>query len=316
MMDIVTNENVAPTSDKGELNAFSLGTNLREARESLGLTIAEVSNRIKFASKQIEALEADAFPSLPEGAFLRGFVRSYARLLALDATPLLAALPSNNEPVAFQPAVSDNTMILKTFSMTEHSHNKNIYWLVAAVVLVVALVIIFSLNRSHQVPPQPVVASEIAPSASNNTVEQAIALPMTVESTNPTLPAAANSTTVPTVAESPTPPAVTVATPTSAQKTTPALMPETAKTNASTAATTASPLHLVFIEDTWVSIKDHSGKSLANQVSQRGSELWLNGQAPFSVSIKRPRGVHLFYLGKEVDLTAYNTTDVARLTLE
>ncbi|MFM2397188.1 MAG: hypothetical protein RLZZ144_438 [Pseudomonadota bacterium] len=316
-MDIVTNENVASTVDEVVENSIRVGQTLREARERLGMSIAEVSNRIKFTNKQIEALESDDFTSLPEGAFLRGFVRGYARLLALDATSMLAALPGNAEPVLSLPPVSDNTMILKTFSMTEHSHNKNIYWLIAGGVLVVALGITFSLNRSHQVQPQAVVATEITPTVTSNTVEQTINLPMTVDSVNPTLPPVTESAAaVPATAASVTPSAVTVATPPTAQKPAPVLAPETPKVNNSAATTATSPLHLVFIENTWVSIKDKSGKSLANQVSQRGSELWLNGQAPFAVTIKRPRGVHLFYLGKEMDLSAHSTADVARLTLE
>ena len=54
---------------------------LREARERLGLSVADVAAQIKFAPRQIEALEADDFKHLPEAAFLRGFVRSYAKIL-------------------------------------------------------------------------------------------------------------------------------------------------------------------------------------------------------------------------------------------
>ena len=71
----------------------SLGAKLREAREHLGFSVEDVAAQIKFAPRQIEALEADDFKHLPEPAFLRGFVRSYAKILNLDAQPLLAALP-------------------------------------------------------------------------------------------------------------------------------------------------------------------------------------------------------------------------------
>jgi cytoskeleton protein RodZ len=65
--------------------ATSLGNILREAREKLGLSVADVAGQIKFAPRQIEALEAEDFKRLPEAAFLRGFVRSYAKILHLDA---------------------------------------------------------------------------------------------------------------------------------------------------------------------------------------------------------------------------------------
>ena len=76
-----------------EARPFSAGDALREARERFGLSVADVANRLKFAPRQFEALEANDFARLPEMAFVRGFVRSYARLLELDPAPLLAALP-------------------------------------------------------------------------------------------------------------------------------------------------------------------------------------------------------------------------------
>lgn len=76
----------------------SLGKMLREKRELLGLSIADVANQIKFAPRQIESLEADDYQNLPESAFLRGFVRSYAKILQLDAEALLQLLPGHITP--------------------------------------------------------------------------------------------------------------------------------------------------------------------------------------------------------------------------
>jgi len=94
----------------------SLGTILREARERAGFRIEDVAAQIKFAPRQIEALEADDYKHLPEPAFLRGFVRSYAKILNLDAQALLAALPQEKTapPELIPPSVNvpypvDNT---------------------------------------------------------------------------------------------------------------------------------------------------------------------------------------------------------------
>jgi cytoskeleton protein RodZ len=94
----------APSNAPGsiEVQSFSVGAALREARTRLGMSVADVADRIKFAPRQIKALEEDNFACLPEMAFVRGFVRSYARLLQLDPIPLLAALPGTT----VQPAPS------------------------------------------------------------------------------------------------------------------------------------------------------------------------------------------------------------------
>src|SRR5512141_3215216 len=101
MMD--TPESVANAGKEMDTKhpVLDVGLTLREARESQGMSVHDVAERIKFAPKQIEALEANDFGHLPEPAFLRGFVRSYARTLQLDEVALIAALPSA-EP-ALQP---------------------------------------------------------------------------------------------------------------------------------------------------------------------------------------------------------------------
>jgi len=82
----------------------SVGKMLREARKRLGMSVADIADQTKLAHRQIESLEADDFRRLPEIPFVRGFVRSYARVLQLDEQPLLAALPQvKGGPVQLTP---------------------------------------------------------------------------------------------------------------------------------------------------------------------------------------------------------------------
>jgi len=79
-----------PTALPGEL--------LAARRHELRWTLEEVSQRLKLAPRQITALEANDFASLPGMASVRGFIRSYARLLELDPVPLLAMLSNEANP--------------------------------------------------------------------------------------------------------------------------------------------------------------------------------------------------------------------------
>lgn len=76
------------------------GELLAARRNELRLTLAEVSQRLKLAPRQIAALEANDFASLPGLASMRGFVRSYAKLLELDPVPLLNMISSETNPAA------------------------------------------------------------------------------------------------------------------------------------------------------------------------------------------------------------------------
>ena len=78
-------------------NGMEVGARLKAAREERGLSIAEVAQSLKFAPRQLEALEQERFDLLPGGTFVRGMVRSYARLLKLPAEPMLEVMADKFE---------------------------------------------------------------------------------------------------------------------------------------------------------------------------------------------------------------------------
>ncbi|SOE49252.1 FIG021952: putative membrane protein [plant metagenome] len=70
----------------------SVGPALRALRQAKGLSLEEVSRRLKFSARQISALEEERWKDLPSGVSLRGLVRNYSRLLGADPDALTAAL--------------------------------------------------------------------------------------------------------------------------------------------------------------------------------------------------------------------------------
>ncbi|MEE2890932.1 MAG: RodZ domain-containing protein [Pseudomonadota bacterium] len=67
----------------------SAGTRLREAREARGLSQADLARTLNLQLRTVEALECDDDARLPGPAFVRGYLRSYARLMGMDPEPLL-----------------------------------------------------------------------------------------------------------------------------------------------------------------------------------------------------------------------------------
>lgn len=74
------------------------GAQLAAQREAMGLTVDQIADQLKLAPRQVVALEADDYDSLPNMAVTRGFVRAYAKVVKLDAAPLVAMIQVN--PVA------------------------------------------------------------------------------------------------------------------------------------------------------------------------------------------------------------------------
>ncbi|MFZ3116449.1 MAG: RodZ domain-containing protein [Syntrophales bacterium] len=64
-------------------------TDLKSLRESHGLTLEDVSQATKISVKNLDALESANFPVLPPPIYVRAYIHAYAKMLAVDAGPLL-----------------------------------------------------------------------------------------------------------------------------------------------------------------------------------------------------------------------------------
>ncbi len=76
------------------------GEALRSAREQAGLSLQEVSQRLKMPVKVLQSLEAGLWDQSGGAVFVRGQLRSYGRLLKVDVAPFL----QQAEAVVAQPA--------------------------------------------------------------------------------------------------------------------------------------------------------------------------------------------------------------------
>ena len=77
--------------EEREATPDSIGPTLRRAREAVGYSVSDVAERMRLNRHQIENLEAERFELFPVSVFLRGYLTSYARLVGIDAEPLLDA---------------------------------------------------------------------------------------------------------------------------------------------------------------------------------------------------------------------------------
>lgn len=104
------------TSTNSSAPVSTVGAMLRIARNRRGLSTTDVSNRIRLSLRQINSLETNQFELLPEPMITRGFIRNYARLLEMDAEPLLAAYRSQTQ--------TDNTQSISTPSVNIKMENQ------------------------------------------------------------------------------------------------------------------------------------------------------------------------------------------------
>ena len=143
------------------------GEMLRESREKQGLTINEVALLIKVNTKTVVAIEEGDLDSLPAKTFLRGFVRSYAKLLKLDVNGVLQAFYEEMGSTKPKLAIRDQNNEEQRKKALEQSMegedsplSKKLLWGAAGVFALVMIVFVLGQvekyeNESKTTPPPP-----------------------------------------------------------------------------------------------------------------------------------------------------------------
>ena len=189
------------------------GELLKTERLKKNYTVAEVASSLKLSSRIITSIESGAIDELPAKTFIRGFVKSYAQFLKLDADLILRQfleemgstqpLPKVPPPQPMMdPAKAKsqkNRSAAKTptnLDINQDSKKKTlIYSSVAAALLVVILVInnvITKYQKESVVEPvavvQPLLQTEnvLAPISSVNPAESDKAMSSVTAVTSPT----------------------------------------------------------------------------------------------------------------------------------
>lgn len=266
------------------------------------MSIAEVAQILKFSTRQIEALEADEFSALPGTTIVRGFVRSYAKLLKLDGNVLLQMLdqntpsapadvrPPENMGVANQPGVERQFSPLLSVAIV-----------LALAALLLALWHFFGPGTAKSsttavgqltqgAPALPAATAPVDSPAVPATPAVVMAAAAAAPSTSAMSPAATNvGNTPPAAAESAQPPA---------------------------AAASGPALVFSFRDRCWVEVTDATKQRLHSGENPAGTRLTLAGKPPYEIVIGNAPKASLTYGDRPIDLAPYTRAEVARLTLE
>ena len=298
-------ENIDKTQSPEQHEGLSaIGRQLAAARREQSRELASVASDLHLRAEVLSALENGDKKALPSATFLRGYIKSYARLLGLNEVQLLAMLPTTEE---YRPAP------LKAVGMRRRGLDFPLgKWLLRLIALaVLAGVLVYAvpvvehlLTRAEQVvePDTLALPSNAAPG------DEGQALPIAPELQEPPLDEIGS--------EAPPPEEVGVEEPdTAAPAPLTALPGEPATGAAEEAQGGPALLVLRFREDSWVEMESH-GRKLVVGVQPAGSERTIRAEPPVQLLLGNAPGVSLEYRGKIVDLKPHQRGKVARLVLE
>ena len=300
------------------------GGALKTEREKQGLSVHDVAGKLKISGRQIESIEADQFALLPEATIVRGFIRNYAKLLKIQAEPLLDAynvLVPTKEPLAFMLKPSS------TMKVGSYKKPKTARYVTATLLLLLALGAWF-FYQSYIQKPSPTLPIE--------DMETTGPLPQ------PALPAAERQEqsidlTLPAPDATDVAPAETIVNPASSSEITPAAA-NVSLDNAvafSSSLVEAKPAEFNIAEanpfepdagmaklefnanqETWISVVDANGKQLYNKTIFAGSRESFNAKPPINVVIGNASGVAMNINNKPLNLGPHTRSNVARVKVD
>lgn len=288
----------------------SPGKALAAARAELKLSVADVSQQIKYGVKQIAAIESDDYAKLPGTTFVRGMIRSYAKLVQIDPEPLLADLVRRDIPAVV-------TVDLRTSGQEpfiESGGKSNRIYVSLSVAALVAVAVVAYEWRVNPLDTGEVVTIKTKATQGEASLAAQAAAPLV-----PAPQAQVPPAPVPVDPAPPVPAPVSVPAPAAAgdaRATEPRARAAVSAARATGSVSGLKRIDLAFDQLSWVEIKQADGKVLLSQLNQPGTNRVIEGVPPFDVVIGNAAQVRLKYNDAPVDLRPYFKVDVARLKLE
>jgi len=313
--------------------ALSTGVRLRNAREQLGLSQQAVAERLCLKVSTVRDIEEDKAPAELASTFLRGYIRSYAKLVHIPEEELLPMMEKQ------APVRAAKVAPMQSFSLGKRRKKRD-GWLMSFTWLVLFVVIGLTgawwwQNHKAQQEEITTMADQSSAELNGSAGEGAQSIPLNTDAsataseppavTAGTANTATAQTAAPVVDQTAQAPADNaVVSPSQANvETAPAATADNAvqplpSDPAGVTAAAADPNALVmnFSADCWLEVTDATGKKLFSGLQRKDGTLNLAGQAPYKLKIGAPAAVQIQFQGKPVDLSRFiRTNQVARLTL-
>ena len=286
-----------------------VGETLRARRIELGLSPSDVAAMVKLPARRIEAMEQERWSELPDGPYLRGFLRNVARALNLDPADLVARVegslvrPPVTEPLLVPPGSTHVTLPRRSGPADDRRGGRPLVFGAFGFAVIAALI---AWSGTDSFDRALVAGRSLMASAGGTKPASGDA------ATGPIDPAPQGGATAPaTTVPGDAVPASEPATATSA----------TSALNAANATASPGPgtsalsLLFHFNEESWVEVYSADGKALLKRLNAPGSEQAVQGEAPYTLVVGNAKGVSLQFRGQPVDLTPYTHDSVARFKL-
>jgi len=335
MSEVLAVHDEAGTQGENAQTSMTAGTLLRQAREAAGLSLAGLAAALKVPAPKLEALEADDYAAFQDHVFMRALAQSVCRTLRMDSASVLALLPRTQ----LKSLADDRGSINATFkersfkatgtSLGRENGSRKVAIIVLLLLAAAAAVYFLPKHEGDAEEPQagasdaaalvqpagtvsePVAAQEpVAPAATTPADVPAAPAPASASAPATSAPAAA---AVPAPASTTTPAAPAAATVSAAN----APADGAAATSAATAAQTPGGVLVMKANaQSWVQVKDSSGRVVLQKTLAAGESIGAEGALPLSVIVGNASGTEVRVRGELLEVAKTTRDNVARFEVK
>lgn len=333
MSEVLAVHDEAGTQGENAQTSMTAGTLLRQAREAAGLSLAGLAAALKVPAPKLEALEADDYAAFQDHVFMRALAQSVCRTLRMDSAPVLALLPRTQlKSLADDRGSINATFKERSFKATgtplgRENGSRKVAIIVLLLLAAAAAVYFLPKHEGDAEEPHAGASDAAALVQPAGTVSEPVAAqePAAPAATAPAdAPAASASASVPATsapaAASVPAPASTTTPAAPAAATAPAAdAPADGAASASAATAAQTPGGLLVLKanaQSWVQVKDASGRVVLQKTLAAGESIGAEGALPLSVIVGNASGTEVRVRGELLEVAKTTRDNVARFEVK
>ncbi|MDX2369953.1 MAG: DUF4115 domain-containing protein [Colwellia sp.] len=288
-----------------DIEVIGPGLMLSEARKKLSLSAEDVSNRLNFRTNLVDEIEQDIFDPLLPATFNRGYLRNYAKLVAVDIDEVISAY----DMLSVAEVQRSEMQSFSNLTEKQAEHSRLMWFSYLIVALLFGLMVLWwlqepklSVNLFDEPKKEQQISNDISDVADVNVAKKSVEVAKSskveaIESdviTKPTGSVQQNHE-----------PAI-------AEQNLAAVLENQIETELVPDISTAV---FTFSGDCWVNIYDATGERIAWGVKKSGYVMTVTGKVPLKITLGKPELAAIAFNGKQVDMSSFNVGNITKFTL-
>ena len=331
-------EEVTMQSEEQAQTPATAGAILRKAREDAHVQLPTMAATLKVPEHKLEALEADNYDAFPDHVFMRALAMGMCRSLQIESEPVLALLPRTqlrslaSTGPGINEAVKERGRFKAAGTPLDSGGGVSRKVIAGVLILLAAAAAVYFVplhqgQGSDGAAGSPTAAPAAQPETST-VVESGGAVSLgqapasgaanpvpDTETAAPAVPAAGVATPAGTETGSaavatPAAPAAAPVVPAATSTTAPAT-----STPASAAITGAPLVEFKAQGQSWIKVKDSTGKVVMEKTLSKDQSVTAEGSLPLSVTVGNAKGTQVLVRGEPLDIST-TRDNVARFEVK